>query len=133
MGVEDVPVPVEGSTEIFPEILPGTNYHWGVGFPYGATEDVFAVAIANEAGMEVCWYHDGWAGAGLPVGWYYDQYSIDPASGLTHSGNPANWRAPVKDLFADHFSGVTKVYYARSAIDEGEVPEPRWGSTLLVP
>ena len=129
VGEGDVPGPHSSSTQI----LVGTCYHWGIGFKYGATEDVFAVAIVNETGMEVWWYHDGWAGSGLPVGWYYDEYRRDPASGLTHSGNPANWSAPVKDLFAEHFPDVSRVYFGRAAIGEGGVPAPRGDSTLLVP
>ncbi len=127
--VGDVPEPVPASTRLYY----GTHYHWGIGFPYGATEDVFAVAIVGEDGMDVYWYHDGWASPWLAVGWYHDVYSIDPESGLPRSGDPDGWNEPVKGLFEDHFPGEDVVYYGRTPIEVGDVPEPTPVSELLEP
>ncbi|MFU8796608.1 MAG: hypothetical protein ACNA7X_04860, partial [Dehalococcoidia bacterium] len=103
------------------------HYHWGPGVPYGATEEVPAVAIVDACGMEVWWYSDG---SLISEGWYHDIYSVAEMSGWS-SGNPANWNEPVKYLFSVHFPGVTLAWYSRTAIAVDDVREPVEGSILL--
>ena len=109
-----VKVPVSGV-----EVIAKTyNYQWGPGYPYGATEAVYAAAIVSTCGMEVWWYSDGTL---ITEGWYYDEYSIQSISGW-NSGNPANWNEPVKYLFGKHFPSIALAWYNRVLIDVGDVP-----------
>ncbi len=103
------------------------HYHWEPGLPYGATEDVPAVAIVRTCGMEVWWYSDGTL---ISEGWYHDMYSVTEMSGW-NSGNPADWNAPVKYLFGVHFPEVTFAWWTRATISVDDVPAPAQGSMLL--
>ena len=110
----DAKVPV-GGVEVIAKTY---NYQWGPGYPYGATEAVYAAAIVSTCGMEVWWYSDGTL---ITEGWYYDEYSIQSISGWK-SGNPANWNEPVKYLFGEHFPSIALAWYNRVSIDVGDVP-----------
>jgi len=98
------------------------HYHWGPGVPYGATEEVSAVAIVHTCGMEVWWLQGSQ--------WMYDIYAIEAQDGYL-SYPAANLNEWVKTLFSDHFPDVTTVWYLRTPIDVDAVPDPVEGSILL--
>ena len=98
------------------------HYHWGPGVPYGATEEVSAVAIVHTCGMEVWWLQGSQ--------WMYDIYAIEAQDGYL-SYPAANLNEWVKTLFSDHFPDVTTVWYLRTPIDVDAVPDPVAGSILL--
>lgn len=103
-------------------------YHWGVGYPYGATPETYAVAsVSPEGMMDVWWYRDG---SIIPAGWYHDIYTIVATPGFT-AFTVANLNEPVQMLHGIHYPGVDTTYYQRTAIDVSEVPAPNAMSILI--
>lgn len=98
------------------------HYHWGPGVPYGATEEVPAVAIVHTCGMEVWWLQGSQ--------WMYDIYAIEEKDGYL-SYPAADLNEWVNTLFSNHFPDVTTVWYMRTTIDVDDVPDPVEGSTLI--
>ncbi|HBH13226.1 MAG: hypothetical protein XD91_0272 [Clostridiales bacterium 38_11] len=97
-----------------------TYYHWGVGYPYGATPETYATASVSPEGiMDVWWYSDSV--------WYHDIY---------HSAEPLTWdvallNAPVKMLHELYYQGVTEAHCSRTQVDITEVPAPNAMSILI--
>lgn len=103
-------------------------YHWGVGYPYGATPETYAVASVSPEGiMDVWWYSNG---SLIAAGWYHDIYTIVATPGFD-AFLVANLNEPVKLLHGIHYPGVDTTYYQRTAIDVTVVPAPNAMSILI--
>lgn len=103
-------------------------YHWGVGYPYGATPETYAVAsVSPEGMMDVWWYSDG---SLIAAGWYHDIYTIVETPGFA-AFPVANLNEPVKLLHGIHYPGVDTTYYTRTAVDVSLVPAPNAMSILI--